>query len=188
MVLSDRDIKAAITSGEINIEPFSPECIQPTSVDVRLASKALIWRQRYEGSYISPTQPVEAKMMGEWNLDFPELLYPYDLLLASTLEKITLNDSIVARIEGKSSLARLGIAVHVTGGFIDCGWSGNITLEIVNFNPNAVILHTGMKIAQISFMRLSSPAERPYGSPGLGSKYTGQNAIGVVGSLYHENF
>lgn len=173
MVLSDRDIRAAIEGGRIGIEPFDPECVQPASVDIRLDRHFRVFRSSRH-THIDLARPLD---------DITELvtidagafiLHPGEFVLGSTRERIRLPDDIVSRVEGKSSLGRLGLLIHSTAGFIDPAWDGHITLELSNVNTIPITLYPGMRIGQLSFFPLSSPAQRPYGSPELGSSYQGQ--------------
>lgn len=187
MVLSDRSIKEEIAKGRIVIKPFDPQCIQPASVDIHLDRKLLVfrtWRRPFyidvRGSVDDLTEPVEIED------DKPFLLGPGEFVLGSTLESLSLPDDIVGRLEGKSSLGRIGLLIHSTAGYVDPGWKGNLTLELSNVAKLPVTLYYRMRIGQISFIRLTSPAERPYGSPGLGSKYQGQT--GPTASRYYQDF
>ena len=151
VVLSDRDIRAAIDAGRIGIDPFDPKCVQPASVDIRLDHRFRVFPPKT-----------------------PFILHPNEFVLGSTRERIRLPDDMVSRVEGKSSLGRLGLLIHSTAGFIDPAWDGHITLELSNVNTIPITLYAGMRIGQLSFFPLSSPAEHPYGSPELGSSYQGQ--------------
>lgn len=174
MVLSDRTIKEEIARGRIVIRPFDPRCIQPASVDVHLDNKFRVFRNnRY------PYIDVKKNMEGLTDLiiiedDSPFILHPGEFVLASTLEDVGLPDDIVGRLEGKSSLGRLGLLIHSTAGYVDPGWQGHLTLELSNVANLPITLYYGMKIGQISFLRLSSAVDSPYGSQGLESKYQGQ--------------
>jgi dCTP deaminase len=186
MILSDRTIRRLIDEGRIVIDPLVESHIQPASVDVRLDSSFLAFR-RHTTSDIDPWQ-VNDNLMER--VTVPEgdafILHPGEFVLGTTFERLTLPDDIVARIEGKSSLGRLGLLIHATAGFVDPGWTaGQITLELSNVAPLPIRLWPGMKIAQFSFMQMDGPAERPYGHPSLGSKYQGQS--GPVASRYRDN-
>jgi dCTP deaminase len=175
-----------MAEGRIVIEPLVEGHIQPASVDVRLDATFLAFR-RHTTSDIDPWQTNDNLME---RVTVPEgdpfILHPGEFVLGTTLERLTLPDDIVARIEGKSSLGRLGLLIHATAGFIDPGWTaGQITLELSNVAPLPIRLWPGMKIAQLSFMQMDGPAEFPYGHPSLGSKYQGQS--GPVASRYREN-
>ena len=176
MVLSDRTIKEELAKGRIVIDPLGEGCIQPASVDIHLDRKLLVFRNsrrpyidiRQEMNDLTETVEVEG--------DQPFMLHPGEFVLASTLENIVVPDDLVARLEGKSSLGRLGLLIHSTAGYVDPGWNGHLTLELSNVANLPVTLYYGMRIGQISFIRLSTSAEKLYGSPGLGSKYQGQTA------------
>jgi len=173
VVLSDRDIRAAIDAGRIGIDPFDPRCLQPASVDVRLDRQFRVFRSSRH-AYIDLAKGVdditELVTVGAE----PFILHPGEFVLGSTLERVRLADDIVSRVEGKSSLGRLGLLIHSTAGFIDPAWDGHITLELSNVNTIPITLYPGMRVGQLSFFPLSSAAERPYGSPELGSSYQGQ--------------
>ncbi|MEA5075552.1 MAG: dCTP deaminase [Coriobacteriia bacterium] len=174
MVLSDRTIRQQMAAGRIVVDPCDPRDIQPSSIDLHLGSGFQVFRNsRYP--YIDPTveqvglmDPVEATA-GE-----PFVLHPGEFVLGATIERIELPDDIVARLEGKSSLGRLGLLIHSTAGYVDPGWVGTLTLELSNVANLPIVLTPGMAIGQISFMQMSTPVDRPYGSPELGSKYQGQ--------------
>ncbi len=174
MLLSDRDIRAEIESGRVGLDPFEESMIQPSSVDVRLDRYFRVFENhRYQ--FIDPAVE-QADLTREVATvgDEPFVLHPGEFVLASTFEVITLPNDIAGRLEGKSSLGRLGILTHSTAGFIDPGFSGHITLELSNVANLPVTLHPGMKIGQLCLIRLSSPAEHPYGSAKYGSRYQGQ--------------
>ena len=174
MVLSDHTIQQEISNCRISIEPLGEGCIQPASVDLRLDKQILEFHpERY--SYIDVKEPLnDLTEPVEIPDPAPYILKPNQFVLASTIERIRLSDDIVARLEGKSSLGRLGLLIHSTAGYIDPGWNGQITLEISNVAGAEITLYYGMKISQISFLKLSTPAVTPYGSQELGSKYQGQ--------------
>jgi dCTP deaminase len=174
VVLSDRDIRAAIAAGEIGIEPFDPRCLQPASVDIRLDARFRVFRSSRH-PYIDLANVAEDITELVDATDGPFILHPGEFVLGSTRERIRLADGLVSRVEGKSSLGRLGLLIHSTAGFIDPGWDGQIALELSNVNTIPITLYPGMRIGQLSFFRLTSPAERPYGSPELGSSYQGQS-------------
>ncbi len=174
MLLSDRDIAAEIESGRVKVEPFNPKMIQPSSVDVRLDRFFRVFENhRYE--VIDPSAE-QSELTREVAVAPDEffILHPGEFVLASTYEVITLPDDIAGRLEGKSSLGRLGLLTHSTAGFIDPGFSGHITLELSNVANLPVKLYPGMKIGQLCLIKLSSPAEHPYGSAVYGSRYQGQ--------------
>jgi dCTP deaminase len=174
VVLSDRTIRAEIDSGRIVIDPFDPDLIQPSSIDVRVDRRFRVFHNaRYP--YIDVRQPMDdlteaVTVPG----DRPFILHPGEFVLGQTLERVTLPNDLVARLEGKSSLGRLGLLIHSTAGFVDSGFSGNLTLELSNVANLPITIYYGMPIGQISFMRMDSPVERPYGGDETGSKYQGQ--------------
>ena len=175
MVLSDRTIRAEIDEGRIVIDPFEPELVQPSSVDVRVDRRFRVFQNsRYP--YIDVRQEMEdLTELVEVEGEEPFILHPGEFVLGQTLERVTLPDDIVARLEGKSSLGRLGLLIHSTAGFVDSGWSGNLTLELSNVANLPVTIYHGMPIGQLSFMRMDGPVEQPYGSRRTGSKYQGQD-------------
>lgn len=174
VLLSDRDIRAEIASGRVGCEPFTESMIQPSSVDVRLDKFFRVF-ENHKYSVIDPSME-QAELTREviTEGDEPFILHPGEFVLASTYEVITLPDDIAGRLEGKSSLGRLGLLTHSTAGFIDPGFSGHITLELSNVANLPVKLFPGMKIGQLCLIKLSSPAEHPYGSEKYGSRYQGQ--------------
>jgi dCTP deaminase len=174
MVLSDRTIRAEIEAGRVVIDPYDPDLIQPSSIDVRVDRRFRVFNNaRYP--YIDVRQPMEGLTeLVEVNNEDPFILHPGEFVLGQTLERVTLPDDLVARLEGKSSLGRLGLLIHSTAGFVDSGFSGNLTLELSNVANLPITIYRGMLIGQISFMRMDGPVERPYGSGETGSKYQGQ--------------
>ena len=187
MVLSDRTIKEEINRGRIIIEPLSPDCIQSASVDLRLDKKLLVFKSQRYPAYIDVRRNMDyLNELVEVGEDPPFFLSPGEFVLASTLESITLPDDIVGRLEGKSSLGRIGLLIHSTAGYVDPGWQGHLTLELSNVAKLPITLYYKMKIGQISFIRLTSPVDKPYGAAELGSKYQGQTE--PTASKYHENF
>lgn len=182
-MLSDIDIKKAIAGGEITISPLSPDLIQPSSIDVRLFSKFLTFEQHGDA-----IDPAEEQRMVEINVDphSPFMLMPGEFALASTYERLWLDRGIAARLEGKSSLGRLGLLTHATAGFIDPGFEGNVTLELSNLTRRPIKLWPGMKIGQLCFFRLDQEAEYPYGSREVGSHYQAQ--AGPTPSASFRNF
>jgi len=174
VLLSDRDIKEQISAKRVAIEPFDPAMVQPSSVDVRLDRFFRVF-ENHKYSEIDPSveQPELTREL-EVAADEHFILHPGEFVLASTYEVITLPDDIAGRLEGKSSLGRLGLLTHSTAGFIDPGFSGHITLELSNVANLPVKLFPGMKIGQLCLIKLSSPAEHPYGSAVYGSRYQGQ--------------
>jgi dCTP deaminase len=174
VVLSDRTIREELAKGRIVIDPLDESDIQPASVDVHLDRKVLVFRNSRR-PYIDVREDVsDLTEMIEIQDGAPFVLHPGEFVLGSTLETISLPDDLVARLEGKSSLGRIGLLIHSTAGYVDPGWTGHLTLELSNVNNLPVTLYYGMKIGQISFLHLTAPAERPYGSPQLKSKYQGQ--------------
>ena len=174
MVLSDHTIKEELAKGRIVIEPLGEGCIQPASVDVHLDRHLLVFRNSRR-AYIDVRKDMsDLTDMVEIEDDTPFILHPGEFVLASTLEFIELPDDLVARLEGKSSLGRIGLLIHSTAGYVDPGWKGHLTLELSNVANLPVTLYYGMKIGQLSYLRLSTAAENLYGSEALGSKYQGQ--------------
>jgi dCTP deaminase len=186
VVLSDRTIRRLVDEGKIGVEPFDPGLMQPSSLDVRVDRLFRVFRNsRYP--YIDvKTEQEELTELVEVPQEEAFILHPGEFVLGSTLERITLPDDLVARLEGKSSLGRLGLLIHSTAGFIDPGWDGHVTLELSNVANLPITIYPGMKIGQLSFVQLSEPAEHPYGSAGIGSKYQGQR--GPTPSRYWQNF
>jgi dCTP deaminase len=174
MVLSDRSISEEMSAGRIVVDPCDPADIQPSSIDVHLGQRFQVFRNsRYP--YIDPTVEQRGLMdMVEASAGEPFVLHPGEFALGATIERVSLPGDIVARLEGKSSLGRLGLLIHSTAGYIDPGWDGTLTLELSNVANLPIVLTPGMAIGQISFMRMTTPVDRPYGSPGLGSRYQGQ--------------
>lgn len=186
MLLSDRDIRAEIAANRVGVEPFEEAMIQPSSVDVRLDKFFRVF-ENHKYSVIDPsTEQAELTREVISEGDEPFILHPGEFVLASTYEVITLPDDIAGRLEGKSSLGRLGLLTHSTAGFIDPGFSGHITLELSNVANLPVKLFPGMKIGQLCLIKLSSPAEHPYGSEKYGSRYQGQR--GPTASRSFKNF
>ena len=185
-VLSDRDIRAAIESGEVVIRPYDPVDLQPSSVDLHLDRRFRVFRNnRYPFIDVRKPQPDLTELVTIEN-DDPFILHPGEFVLGQTLEWTELPSDLVARLEGKSSLGRLGLLIHSTAGYVDPGWKGNLTLELSNVANLPIALYFGMKIGQISFFRMSSAVERPYGSKELGSKYQGQSE--PTASAFHRDF
>ena len=186
MLLSDRDIKAEVDSQRVVLDPWDPEMIQPSSIDVRLDRYFRLF-DNHKYPYIDPRedQPDLTRLV-EVEPDEPFVLHPGEFVLGSIYEAVTLPDDIAARVEGKSSLGRLGLLTHATAGFVDPGFSGHVTLELANVATLPIKLYPGMKIGQLCFFRLSSPSEHPYGSEKYGSRYQGQR--GPTPSRSHLNF
>lgn len=174
MLLSDRDLKAELGRGRVVLEPYDVDLVQPSSIDVRLDRFFRVFNNaRY--THIDPAeQQDDLTTLVEPDGDEPFVLHPSEFVLGSTLEVVTLPDDISGRLEGKSSLGRLGLLTHSTAGFIDAGFTGHITLELSNVANLPITLWPGMKIGQLCLFRLSSPAEHPYGSAVYGSRYQGQ--------------
>jgi dCTP deaminase len=186
VLLSDRDIKAELDLGRIGLDPYDPALIQPSSIDVRLDRFFRLF-DNHKYPFIDPAedQP-ELTHLVEAKPDEPFILHPGEFVLGSTYELVSLPDDIAARLEGKSSLGRLGLLTHSTAGFIDPGFSGHVTLELSNVATLPIKLWPGMKIGQLCYFRLSSPAENPYGSSVYGSRYQGQR--GPTASRSFQNF
>ena len=186
MLLSDRDILSEIEGGRVSLDPFDPSMIQPSSIDVRLDRFFRVF-ENHRYPHIDPAEAQdeltrEVEPQGEE----PFILHPGEFVLGSTYEVVGLPDDIAARLEGKSSLGRLGLLTHSTAGFIDPGFTGHVTLELANVANLPIKLWPGMKIGQLCFFRLSSPAEHPYGSEKYGSRYQGQR--GPTPSRSWQNF
>ena len=185
-MLSDRDIKDAVSRGRIGLDPYVPEHVQPASVDISVANEFRV----FGGHSVPIVDPREdqASMTELVTLenDGRFVLHPNEFALGATVERIRLADDIVGRLEGKSSLGRLGLLIHSTAGFIDPGFEGHLTLELANVAKLPIAIYPGMLIGQISFVELSSPAQRPYGSAGTGSKYQGQR--GPTPSRFYRGF
>jgi dCTP deaminase len=174
-VLSDRDIRAAVQAGRIRVDPYDPACLQPSSVDLHLDGDFRVFRNnRYPYIDVRSPQPDLTELVSV-GADEPFILHPTEFVLGQTLEWVELPDDLVARLEGRSSLGRLGLLIHSTAGYVDPGWKGNLTLELSNVANLPIALYRGMSIGQISFLTMSTPVERPYGSKELGSKYQGQS-------------
>jgi dCTP deaminase len=186
VVLSDRTIRQFLGEGRIGIDPYDEALVQPSSVDVRVDRWFRVFRNsRYP--YIDVKQEQEELTeLVEIDDETPFILHPGEFVLGSTLERIQLPDDLVARLEGKSSLGRLGLLIHSTAGFIDPGWDGHVTLELSNVANLPITIYFGMKIGQISFVRMTEAAETPYGAGSIGSKYQGQQ--GPTPSRYWKNF
>lgn len=186
MLLSDRDILGGVAEGQIRLEPWEPAMVQPSSVDVRLDRFFRVF-ENHRYPHIDPSQEQpELTRLVEPPEGEPFVLHPGEFALASTYETVTLGTGVAARLEGKSSLGRLGLLTHSTAGFIDPGFSGHVTLELSNMATLPIMLWPGMKVGQLCFFRLSSPAEHPYGSKEYGSRYQGQR--GPTPSRSHLNF
>lgn len=173
-VLSDRSIREALKAGRIGIEPLDEDAIQPASVDLRLDSAFRVFRSTSR-PYVDVRHPVDdLTELVEIAPEEPFVVQPGSFCLGSTVETISIPDDIVARVDGKSSLGRLGLLVHATAGYVDPGWTGKLTLELSNQSQMPIALYYGMRVCQISFLEMTTSVDRPYGSTGLGSKYQGQ--------------
>jgi dCTP deaminase len=188
VILSDRTIREQLAAGRIVIEPFDETLLQPSSIDVRISNLFRVFRNHTRGIIDVKQDMVDLTELIELpeGSDEPFMLHPGEFVLGSTLERIAVPDDLVGRVEGKSSLGRLGLLIHSTAGFIDAGFDGHITLELANVASLPITLYPGMKIGQVSFMQMTTPADRPYGSGASGSKYQGQR--GPTPSRYFENF
>jgi dCTP deaminase len=186
MILSDRSIWEALEAGRITIDPFDETCIQPSSVDLHVDKFFRVFRNHSQRVIDVKEDQEELTELVEIVEDAALILHPSEFVLGSTLERVSLPDDLVGRLEGKSSLGRLGLLIHSTAGFVDAGWDGHLTLELSNVANLPITVYPGMKIGQISFMQMTTPADRPYGSAALGSKYKYQR--GPTPSRYFENF
>jgi dCTP deaminase len=185
-VLSDRDIAAALASGRVKVQPYDAADLQPSSVDLHLDRSFRVFRNnRYPYIDVRSPQPDLTELLSVADEE-PFVLHPGEFVLGQTIEWVELPNDLVARLEGKSSLGRLGLLIHSTAGYVDPGWKGKLTLELSNVANLPIALYFGMKIGQISFFEMSSPVDRPYGSSGLGSKYQGQSE--PTASAYFEDF
>ncbi len=186
MVLSDRSIREAIESGRIVIDPLGVDCIQPSSVDLHVDQYFRLFRNHTSRVIDVREDQEDLTELVDVGAEGPLILHPGEFMLGATIERVGVPDDLVARLEGKSSLGRLGLLIHSTAGFVDAGWDGHLTLELSNVANLPITLYPGMKIGQISFFQMTTTAERPYGSSGLNSKYLGQR--GPTPSRYAENF
>jgi len=186
MILSDRDLRAALDSGRLVVEPLGEKAIQPSSIDLRLGRHFRVFANtRYP--YIDVKKPMDdLTELVEVAGDEPFILHPGEFVLGTTMERVAIPGDLVGRLEGKSSLGRLGLLIHSTAGFVDAGFRGNLTLELSNVANLPITLYPEMKIGQISLFQMSSPAQNPYGSGKLSSKYLDQ--VGPTPSRYWENF
>jgi dCTP deaminase len=186
VLLSDRDIAAAIDAGRVVLDPYEPTMVQPSSVDVRLDRYFRVF-ENHRYAHIDPSvEQAELTRLVECRPDEAFILHPGEFVLGATYEAVTLPDDIAARLEGKSSLGRLGLLTHSTAGFVDPGFTGHITLELSNVATLPIMLWPGMKVGQLCFFQLSSPAMNPYGSAANLSRYQGQR--GPTASRSHLNF
>lgn len=188
MILSDRTLREQLAAGRIVIDPLDESLIQPSSVDVRISNLFRVFRNHTRAVIDVKTDTTELTELVEIDESCGEafMLHPGEFVLGSTLERIAVPDDLVGRVEGKSSLGRLGLLIHSTAGFVDAGFDGHITLELANVASLPITLYPGMKIGQVSFMQMTTPADRPYGRGATGSKYQGQR--GPTPSRYFENF
>jgi dCTP deaminase len=186
VVLSDRTIKRLLAEGRIEIDPYDEALLQPSSVDVRVDRFFRVFRNsRYPFINVKEEQEDLTELL-EMDGDQPFILHPGEFVLGSTLERVKLPDDVVGRLDGKSSLGRLGLLIHSTAGFIDPGWDGHVTLELSNVANLPITIYHRMKIGQLSFVQMTEPAETPYGTGEIGSKYQGQQ--GPTASRYWQNF
>jgi dCTP deaminase len=192
VILSDRSLREQLDAGRIVIEPLDDSLVQPSSIDVRISNLFRVFRNHARGvidvkeDLQNLTELIEIPADEHGVGDEAFMLHPGEFVLGSTLERIAVPDDLVGRVEGKSSLGRLGLLIHSTAGFIDAGFDGHITLELANVASLPITLYPGMKIGQVSFMQMTSPADNPYGAGAKGSKYQGQR--GPTPSRYFENF
>lgn len=186
MILSDRTIKEELEKGRIIIDPLGDGCIQPSSVDLHVDRYFRVFRNHTARVIDVKQDQVDLTELVEIDDEEVFILHPGEFVLGSTLERIGIPDDLVGRLEGKSSLGRLGLLIHSTAGFVDAGFDGNITLELSNVANLPITVYPNMKIGQISFLRMTSDADSPYGSGSVGSKYQGQR--GPTPSRYFENF
>ncbi len=186
VILSDRSLREAIAAGQIVIEPFEPDNIQPSSIDIRVDRYFRVFRNHTSRVIDVKENQEELTELVEISEDDCFILHPGEFVLGATAERVSVPNDLVARIEGKSSLGRLGLLIHSTAGFIDPGFDGHITLELANVANLPITIYPNMKIGQISFLQMTTPAEHPYGSSEIGSKYQGQR--GPTPSRYFENF
>ncbi len=186
MILSDRTIRQELDAGRIEIDPLGDGCVQPSSVDLHVDRYFRVFRN-HSARVIDVRENQEGLTdLVEIGGDEAFVLHPGEFVLGSTAERVRLPDDLVARLEGKSSLGRLGLLIHSTAGFVDAGWDGHLTLELSNVATLPITIYPGMKIGQISFLRMTTAADTPYGSATVGSKYQGQR--GPTPSRYYENF
>lgn len=186
MILSDRSLREQLAAGRIVIDPLDESLIQPSSIDVRISTLFRVFRNHTAGVIDVKLDLSDLTELIEIPGDGVFMLHPGEFVLGSTLERVACPDDLVGRVEGKSSLGRLGLLIHSTAGFIDAGFDGHITLELANVASLPITLYPGMKIGQVSFMQMTTPADNPYGKGARGSKYQGQR--GPTPSRYFENF
>ena len=192
VILSDRNMREQLEAGRIVIDPLDDSLIQPSSIDVRISNLFRVFRNHSRGvidvkqDLTDVTELIEMPESPDGHDTEAFMLHPGEFVLGSTYERIGMPDDLVGRVEGKSSLGRLGLMIHSTAGFIDAGFDGHITLELANVASLPITLYPGMKIGQVSFMQMTTPADNPYGAGARGSKYHGQR--GPTPSRYFENF
>jgi dCTP deaminase len=186
VILSDRTLREQIAAGRIVIEPLDESCVQPSSIDVKVSNLFRVFRNHTAKVIDVKEDMSELTELVEIKDDGVFMLHPGEFVLGSTVERVVVPDDMVARIDGKSSLGRLGLIIHSTAGFIDPGFDGHITLELTNIATLPITLYPSMKVGQVSFMMMTSAADRPYGKGASGSKYQGQR--GPTPSRYFENF
>jgi dCTP deaminase len=174
--LSDGTIRRLVEDGRLKIDPYDETMVQPSSIDVRLGDSFRVFHNHRVTAIDLRDPPDNLTEEVTIAADEPFVIHPGEFCLGRTMEWVELPDDLVSRVEGKSSIGRLGLIVHATAGFVDPGWKGTLTLELNNLTRVPIKLYQGLPIAQLSFMALDTPAERPYGSPGLGSHYQGQTA------------
>jgi dCTP deaminase len=186
MILSDKTIREELSAGRIVVEPLDDGCIQPSSIDLHVDAQFRVFRNsRYPFIDVKTEMPDLTEIV-RVGADEPFILHPGEFVLGSTLERVALPNDLVARLEGKSSLGRLGLLIHSTAGYVDPGWDGFLTLELSNVANLPITIYPRMKIGQISFFRLSTEADMPYGSGKAKSKYQGQR--GPTASRFFEEF
>jgi dCTP deaminase len=186
VILSDRTIREFLEAGRILIDPLGDNAIQPSSVDLRIDRYFRVFRNHTLGIIDVKSNLEDLTELVEIGDEEAFILHPGEFVLGTTLERVVIPEDLVARLEGKSSLGRLGLLIHSTAGFVDAGWDGQLTLELSNVANLPITLYAGMRIGQISFQQMTTPADNPYGSAALGSKY--QNQVGPRPSRYWENF
>jgi dCTP deaminase len=186
VILSDRTLREALSAGRIVIDPLDESCIQPSSIDLRVDALFRVFRNHTAGVIDVKQDLEDLTELVQIPSDGVFMLHPGEFVLGSTLERVSVPDDLVARIEGKSSLGRLGLLIHSTAGFIDAGFNGHITLELSNVANLPITIYPGMKIGQVSFLQMTTAADNPYGKGAQGSKYQGQR--GPTPSRYYENF
>ena len=186
MLLSDKDLRVAIASGRLGITPYDPEMLQPASIDVRLDRDFRVFENHRHPCINPAAEQEDLTRLVRVEDDEPFVLHPGEFVLASTYERVSLPDDLAARLEGKSSLGRLGLVTHSTAGFVDPGFEGHVTLELSNLASLPILLWPGMKVGQLAVFAMTSAAEFPYGSAERGSRYQGQR--GPTASRSWQNF